>query len=649
MDRTEYKLGYMPFIDGLRAISILSVVGFHALVPGLSGGFVGVDVFFVISGYLIINQIRKDLEGGKFSIWNFYARRVLRILPVYIIVLAAAYLAAVVFVISPDKYQDFIYSAVAAPLMASNVMFYFRQGYFDPNAHDRPLLHTWTLSVEEQFYLVAPALLVLVFVAGSRRFGRFAFVAALALAAVSLTGSIIFTDNGGRNPAFYLASFRAWEFIAGGLIVRRFSASVGRAPAIVAESMGWAGLGLIFFSVTQFDDSIAYPSWRALFPVVGTVLVLYSATGNPGTVTARLLSMRPMVLIGLISYGWYLWHWPVLTYARMTQLGEPALTYDIAASLFAALLAVLTYRLVETPVRRWRIERKQLLPSRRIAFIGALACIATAVVGGLISFAGYLHAGQWLETRYGMEGRGYFRSECRILVSSSVPPSCMEGRYGVLIGDSHADAMYGGLARETNERGAKLISIARGGCNPVWFGPRQREINPNNRCSNLVGPLETILANPEPPGFVIITSRVINYAKEDLSELVTQFDAERTRVLLVGPVPTFTESATECVVLSDRFSESRERCVAPRSRQDKRRATNVERMRAVADSHDNVRYIDPIESFCDETTCYPYDGDRILYRDGGHLVTAGADRIWDSFAADFEWALGEGKASDKGG
>lgn len=639
MQKTGNGLGYIAFIDGLRAISIIAVVGFHALIPGFSGGFVGVDVFFVISGYLIINQIRNDLQAGKFSVLNFYARRTLRILPIYILVLVVTYLGAIAFIIVPNLYEDFARSAVLAPLMATNILFYLRQGYFDPNAIDRPLLHTWTLSVEEQFYLVAPALLVLVFLAGSQRFGRMAFVAASGLALASLIGSVLLTDPDGRNSAFYLPHLRAWEFIAGGLTVHRVSAAIGKAPRFLAESLGWAGLLLILFAIARFDDTMAYPSWRALVPVVGTVLIIYSGTGNSSTNLVRLLSMRPMVLVGLISYGWYLWHWPVLTYLRMLQTDEPALAIDIAGALLAALLAVLSYRQVEVPVRRWRIENRHSLRSGRIFFLGVCACFATAGAGGLISLGGYLYTGNTLNAQYDMDGRGDFTSECRILTSSSLPPGCLDSDYGLLIGDSHADALYGALARELDKRGVKLVSIARGGCNPVWFAPRQRAWNPDHRCKNLIGALETALVHPEPPGFVIITSRIFDYNEADLDDLVTQFDPKRTRVLLIGPVPVFKKPAIECVVLNDRFSGNRVACTALRVDQEKARAKSVETLHAVADRYDQVRYIDPIDTFCSEATCYPYGDNRVFYRDSHHVTTAGADRIWDDFTADFEWAI----------
>ena len=165
-------LRYFPFIDGLRALSILAVVGCHVGLPGFAGGFVGVDIFFVISGFLIINQIKEGLEAKRFSWVTFYARRNLRILPPFIVMVLAVYLVAPFLLPNPEVYLDFIRSAVLSPVMLSNVLFYLRQGYFDISAYEKPFLHTWTLSVEEQFYLLSPILLMLIFRLGGRRFGR---------------------------------------------------------------------------------------------------------------------------------------------------------------------------------------------------------------------------------------------------------------------------------------------------------------------------------------------------------------------------------------------------------------------------------------------------------------------------------------------
>ena len=342
-DRGPYEpdhLRYLAFVDGLRAISIVAVVAFHIGVPGITGGFVGVDIFFVISGFLIINQIKAGLVVGRFSIFSFYAQRSLRILPPYLIMILATYALAPFFLSTTDVYWDFLPSAILAPLMFSNVGFYATQGYFDISSIEKPLLHTWTLSVEEQFYFVVPILLVLIFRLGNNRFGRLAAAIGFAVAALSLTGAIFQTSMNGRNAAFYLSHLRAWEFVAGGFIGTQSVSWVRSLPRIIIELIGWIGIACLALAITTFDSKMPYPSQNAALPVAGAVLAIVCGAANPRTSVARILSLRWFVAIGLVSYSWYLWHWPILSFIRMARVGESSLLLDsLGGGLLALVLA----------------------------------------------------------------------------------------------------------------------------------------------------------------------------------------------------------------------------------------------------------------------------------------------------------------------
>jgi peptidoglycan/LPS O-acetylase OafA/YrhL len=251
------NLRYLPFVDGLRAVSILAVVAYHVGLPGVPGGFIGVDIFFVISGFLIINQIKSGLEAGRYSIWMFYAQRALRILPPYFIMLLVVYAAAPFFLSTTEVYWDFLSSAVTAPLMVTNVTFYLTQGYFDIAAIEKPLLHTWSLAVEEQFYWLAPVLLLAVFRLGGGRFGRLSVVIGLLLATASLIGAIAETDASGRNAAFYLPQWRGWEFLLGGLIGGQLVAAIRRFPRIGIELVAWIGAGCIALAIGALKGFVA--------------------------------------------------------------------------------------------------------------------------------------------------------------------------------------------------------------------------------------------------------------------------------------------------------------------------------------------------------------------------------------------------------
>lgn len=632
------KPHYLAFVDGLRAISILAVVAFHVGVPGFHGGFIGVDVFFVISGFLIIGQIRAGLERGHFSLASFYARRSLRILPPFLVMLVVVNLIAPFVLPTPDVYFDFALAAVAAPLMISNILFLSRQGYFDLAADQKPLLHTWTLSVEEQFYFFAPLSLMLIFRLGGRRFGHAALVIAAIIFAWSFAGSITETSLAGRNHAFYLAHWRGWEFVAGGLIAGPAVAALGRAPRLFVEIVGAAGLLGIVAAVIVFDPQTAYPSYRAALPVAGAVLVILSGLAQPGIIAARLLALPAMVAIGLVSYGWYLWHWPILSFIRIVQLDEASPASLIAGAGAAFVLACASYRYLEQPIRLWRTRGGLTRPARLVAAAVA-ACFGIAVLGGFGSTAGYVATNSFVASRYGTEGQGVLDNGCRLLTSSSLPPHCLQGRLGVLLGDSHADAMSGALAQRFDQQGVRLISVARGGCSPILFAPAQRRQNRQHGCSNLLAPFEQLLALPAPLASVVIMSAWGNrelLTPGGLADLVSQFDA-RTHVLLIGPVPVFPLSSLDCVVLSDRYGGGRDRCDKPRAEVDADRAPIVRVLAAASSVIPNLRYVDPIDLFCDAQTCRPANGDKVYYRDAGHVTPAGAHHIYDRFETDFRW------------
>ena len=639
---------YLAFVDGLRAVSILAVVGFHVGMPGFSGGFVGVDIFFVISGFLIINQIREGLEAGRFSILNFYVRRVLRILPVFLLVLLCVFILAPFILPTPDVYLDFALAAVTAPLMASNVLFFLRQGYFDLAADQKPLLHTWTLSVEEQFYLVTPLLLIAIFHLGKRRFGILAAAIAIGLAVVSLAGAVAYTSTSGRNAAFYLAQWRAWEFVAGGLIAGPLLAAMRRAPRVIVEIIGVLALIAIVVAVTAYDSRMAYPSWRAVLPVAGAALAILAGLTQPRIVVARILALRWLTAIGLVSYGWYLWHWPILSFIRVSRLGEASLAIDLlGGGVLGFLLACASYRYVELPVRRWRRSIGEIKRPARIVAAGVAASFAVALLGGLSSAAGYLATTSFVASHYGIEGQGVLDNGCRILTSSILPPQCLEGKLGILVGDSHADALFGSFARRFDERGIRLTSIARGGCSPLLFAPSQRRENRVHGCSNLLGPFEQLLARAPPVSSVVITSTWADRSlltAERLSELIAQFDPAHTRIVILGPVPIFPLSSLDCVVLSDRYGPSRDRCGRPRAEVEAERAPVIPLLAATARRFANVRYIDPIDLFCDASMCRPFKDDRVFFRDQGHVLPSGADRIYDGFADDFRWLTDAGSS-----
>jgi len=449
---------YRPDIDGIRAIAIGSVMLFHAGIPGMSGGFAGVDVFFVISGFLIASQILREIDAGTFSMTGFWTRRTRRIVPAMATMMAAT-LAAGWFAMFASNYADLGRAAVAQALFGSNFYFWIKAGYFAGPSELKPLLHTWSLAVEEQYYLVIPFLLWL-----TARRGRFvAGVAIGALLAASLVWSVM-TTRGDADFAFYLLPSRGWELLAGCGLALLPPRVAGHqcARGGVAQVAGAAGLSMVVLSFVAFDAFTPWPAPAAVLPCAGTLLLLWSG-GRASTMTRRLLGARPMVAIGLLSYSLYLWHWPVLAFARYLAI-EPLGPWEAAAAMAASVpVAYASYRLVETPCRRGAAFGT---PARALGISGAM--MVAVLAGGAIVMATDGRAGRARERAEGFESARTaekLRQElCAPITSIPVPPAgfCRLGDVStaqpklLLVGDSFSGMYLGSLARGSAATGREV-------------------------------------------------------------------------------------------------------------------------------------------------------------------------------------------------
>jgi peptidoglycan/LPS O-acetylase OafA/YrhL len=361
---------YRREIDGLRALAVVPVIFFHAGISTFHGGFVGVDVFFVISGYLITSIILADYEAEKFSLIHFYERRARRILPALFLVMATSIPFALVLLL-PGHLKDFASSVQFAAVSASNFLFYRQSGYFDTEAELKPLLHTWSLAVEEQFYILFP-LFVMIGLAYFRK--RLVVVLGLiAVASLAYAQYRVF-----RNPSatFFLLPTRAWELGLG--VLSAFYLQGKRSeylyndtkPTLAMQAGGLIGLALIAVSVFTFHSEMPVPGLYSLVPTVGTVLIILAVT--PQTWVGRLLGTTPLVGLGLISYGAYLWHQPIFSFTRHALPRPPSDLVLVLLSLLALVLAFISWKLVEGPFRQ-----KQTI-SRRGIFLFSVGCVLAA-------------------------------------------------------------------------------------------------------------------------------------------------------------------------------------------------------------------------------------------------------------------------------
>ena len=362
-------------MDGLRAVAIVPVLFYHAGFRPAVGGFVGVDVFFVISGYLITSIILGDLERGSFSLFDFYERRARRILPALYAVLIAVIPFGYAWML-PDEFAGFLRTTLATVFFVSNFDLLQHTGYFGPDVTLNPLLHTWSLAVEEQYYLLVPLILMLCWARGLR-------AVALVLAAITL-GSLALAEVGWRHwpeASFLMQPYRAWELGIGALS----AVALWRWPDLarhrgLAEVGGIAGLGLIAASILTFDRTTPHPSLWTLAPVGGAALVILCADGR--TLAGRLLSLRPAVFLGLLSYSAYLWHQPILALARIRSLYELSDAGRLGAIALSLVLAWLTWRYIERPFRdRMAMPRPAILRFG-VAASAALVALSAAGIGG---------------------------------------------------------------------------------------------------------------------------------------------------------------------------------------------------------------------------------------------------------------------------
>jgi peptidoglycan/LPS O-acetylase OafA/YrhL len=457
---------YRPDIDGLRALAVVAVVLYHADHGWLPGGFTGVDVFFVISGYLITRLIAADLERGQFSLVRFYERRARRILPALLLVLAAATAAALAWLL-PEELARYGESLLATLLFGSNIYFWRVNDYFSTPPDSTPLLHTWSLAVEEQFYLVLPVVLLAM--------ARCRAPLRTALLWAALAGSLLLAEWGAHHkptPAFYLGPTRAWELLCGAVLALRMVPPIrSRAVAELAAAAGLAAIGAGFVILSEQSR---FPGIAALLPCVGAALAIHAGDGHR-TLVSRLLGLRGLVAVGLISYSLYLWHWVVLVFARHLALRE--LTVPELAALIALSvgLAALTWRFVEQPFRRTRpsvagatgpspvVGTRLLVGSAAAASVllaaGAAAIVATGGLPGRLPPSA-------LEFARGQQSVWDRRSDCegRICELDTGGPD----RPAVLLwGDSHAAALAPALQELAAAEGRRAIVAFKHSCPPL--------------------------------------------------------------------------------------------------------------------------------------------------------------------------------------
>jgi len=474
------KLPYRSDIDGLRAIAVLAVIAYHCFPLRFKGGFVGVDIFFVISGFLISSILYSELESRSFSIIEFYVRRIRRIYPALFLVLAAVCVAGW-FILLPTRFVLVGKQIIGGSTFSANFVMWWQTGYFSPDSRTQPLLHLWSLGVEEQYYLVFPLICIAFYRARSRWTLPAAF---LVIAVVSMTLNVAFVTRYSA-ATFFLPYARLWELFVGAglsLCMHRNLQPAWEGFLLVRwrTAIGFVGLGLLAVSIFGINQDDPFPGWWALLPTIGAALVI--AAGQSSWCNRHILSCRPAVFVGLISYPLYLWHWPFLSFIRIASIFwgfEISSRMKGFTILLFFVLAYLTYRFVELPIRQVK-QRNQ----RRRGALWLLGCVSlTGVFGVMVILAGGFPARlpsaiTALDHDYPADAARAYRDKTCFLSADQSPDSfrddCLDPAEGkdtrplvVLWGDSHAADLFPGFRALQGRSGVRLAQYTSAGCAPI--------------------------------------------------------------------------------------------------------------------------------------------------------------------------------------
>jgi peptidoglycan/LPS O-acetylase OafA/YrhL len=618
----EAAAHYRPDVDGLRALAVLSVVFYHLGTP-IRGVYVGVDIFCTISGFLIGSIILRQTADRTFTFGRFYERRIRRIFPALFVMLFVTVAFAYKYLL-PIEFISYAKSLAAVSLSISNVFFWLQSGYFDAPASTTPLLHTWSLAVEEQFYVFLPVALVLLHRVAPRRISQSIYLLALFSFLISVYGA--FTSP---SATFYLPHTRAWELLLGTMLaLKGFPKISGTA---MREFAGISGFALIVPTLVLYRTWTPFPGLAALPPCLGTALIIAAGESGPNLV-GRLLSLRPVVFIGLISYSLYLWHWPLFVFYSLGFRVFEGLDHRQSQALLFAMaivLAVLSWRFVELPFRTksWRTQRTVL-------FGGATAATLIVLIGSAIFVVT-----QGLPSRFSAQARevaayidndpadprDQYRNGICFITSETAKfqdfsmsqclPDKPQQKTLLLLGDSHAAAMWWGFNQLFAN--ANIMQATAAGCKPVLIQrPRQHVA-----CTQIMNYILKEYLPSHRVDAVLIEAHWDADDMESLGDTVAWLRENRIPTFLVGPIVQYDSSLPRLLALSISQNAPQlperhlQRFVKPLNRQ----------METLARENWRVPYISLFDIFCPHDSCLQYAAPGVpLLSDYGHLTKAGS-------------------------
>ncbi|MDR2315469.1 MAG: acyltransferase [Pseudomonas sp.] len=629
------KMSYRPDIDGLRALAVLAVVIFHFNKHWLPGGFVGVDIFFVISGYLITGIIAKEVSRGEFSFVEFYMRRVRRILPAAFFLIFITTLFGVAFMVPMDA-RDLASSAIASIFSVANIYFwkYLDVGYFAASSDLVPLLHMWSLGVEEQFYLVWPALLIVLYKVG----GRKAIVSAAVLIAAA---SFLYGESklvADPKFAYYMLPSRAGELLVGALAYFASEAWKDRTSRVIAQALAVVGISAVGYSIASISETGGFPGLISLLPAVGVALVIYAgAVGN--NIVSSLLSFRPFVFVGLVSFSLYLWHWPILAFYRYAY-GQPTGTGYLICGALLILATLISYYLVEVPFRR--------PAARAVNFKGvAVAALAIVTVSGSYYTIGVKGLVKELSpqgyhakvTEHFNQTKAAYRYDYNCQMASYDPKfmdlkRCVIGPDAqprvLIFGDSNSAHYVGYWKIIAEDRKMTMRNISHNSCVP-FAGEKSRPYvkeASRNSCQMFnteirkhFDDFDTIIVSADWEGYKYRTKTYV----ADIDDLVKELSATGKNIIIGLKVPIFKDYDRSCDLKSLKIPGID--CASRGVYQDAGETEINNQIIAIAGKYSNVKTFTLRNYVCADGTCSAYLAGKPIYFDLGHLSMAGSEQI----------------------
>ena len=638
--RPPARTTFNPELQGLRAIAILLVVAYHAQHRLVPGGYIGVDVFFVISGFLITRLLAREAEATHtIQLTRFYARRARRLLPAAMLVLIAT-VVVVGRTLPPFELKSFSSVAISTALYVGNFWFahiatdYLRAGEVGIS----PLLHYWSLCVEEQFYLVWPALILLAVWAcrKSRRVDSVLTATLLAIGIVSLLTSILMTKI--SHPwGFFATPARAWEFAFGGvtgLIVH----SRGSGSATLANTAAAIGIACVVGAAFWFDERTSFPGFAALLPVLGTCLVLAVTTREPGTAVTSVLRVRPLQILGDLSYSWYLWHWPVMLLLR-DRGSEASPTAGATGALISLGLAWVTFNAIEKPIR----QNRPLIARSRLSITGGLALAALGASAGLVirhAATAALELPGQRPYQAAVDDLARVKADgCHLNFFAVIVRDCVYGRVSadstmMLIGDSHAEQWFPAAEAVALRRGWRLISLTKAACPPFPYQPFDTTLGrPYVECTAWQAQVFRRVASVRPALLILALSSSYDLHeggnekapleiarwRSAVRETLRRLRPVVGNVVLLRDTPVLAESAPACLSRAEWLGQAKETACrfAP-----VRAPSQIAEQIAVGEFERSgiAQVVDMGPAICPHDWCGYERGGLVLFHDNNHLT-----------------------------